>query len=907
MSDTHASLESLFARLIEDLEADPSLDVEAFLRDHPEHAPRLRQRLEKLRRAGLLAPGELAAPTGGPAEAEPLADRIRRRFGQESLRELGLEREDAPPAEELFQALLRRLRIKRGGFERYRIEGEVGRGGMGVVLRVWDDELKRHLAMKLMRPGEPGATPATDASTVGRFLDEAQVTAQLEHPGIVPMHELGLDETGSLYFTMRLVKGSDLGAVLALARSGAEGWNQTRALGVLLKVCEALAYAHSKGVIHRDLKPANVMVGRFGEVYLMDWGLAKVLGVEERAHAAPREASAIDDIRSERSAAATPGSPLLTRSGHALGTPAYMPPEQARGDLAAMGPHSDVYSMGAILYHALTGHAPYAESARTLEPHQVLARLLREAPARVETLAPGQPPELIAICAKAMARAPAERYPSVAELADDLRAYLEHRVVKAHRTGALVELGKWVERNRRFAAASAAALILAVSGLATTSWVEAKGRARAQGQRDSTGRVVDVFIDVFESFNQAVARGEFTSTVELMGIFRKRIEQRLARDDDTWTRTHLNTALIGLEEQLGTDTAGIFRARLDLGSLHQRQGRFEPARIEFTSVLGATDPGTELNLHAWGSLASLQQEEGDYAAAQRTNEELLRLVADRPPEDSTRLMAQENLAAVLRLRGQPAEAEAMLEYVIEVRMRTNGPNHPLTIHAQHSLGIVLLDMERPEEARTLLQDALEASERILDENVPEIARVRFNNAMRLDGMGQHAEARPLYEDALVSFERSLGEAHPDTINCLGRLGMLLVRVGEEDKGVALGERALALARGALEEKHPLRFITAVHLACGYSDLGRHEEAELLGMEALAGMVEYHGDQHPLTQELRWNLAFILGRGGHEETARKVLREILEYGREGSTVRRLAADKLKSLEPASTEGVPNAGK
>lgn len=915
MSDMHASLDSLFARLIEDLETDPHLDVEAWLRTHAEHAPRLRQRLEKLQRAGFLGPRRSDAS----AKATPLSERIQRRFGPQSLPGFALEREDAPPAEDLFGELLRKLHIKREGFGRYRVEGEVGRGGMGVVLRVWDDELKRHLAMKLMHTGASGSPPAADASTVGRFLDEAQVTAQLEHPGIVPMHELGLDETGELYFTMRLVKGRDLGAVLDMSLFGKEGWNQTRVLGVLLKVCEALAYAHSKGVIHRDLKPSNVMVGRFGEVYLMDWGLAKVLDGEERAWAVPREASVSDDIRSERSAAATPGSPILTQNGHALGTPAYMPPEQARGDLTAMGPHSDVYSMGAILYHALTGHAPYAEAPHTLAAHQVLARLLREAPARIEALAPRQPPELLAICSKAMARVPGERYPSVAELADDLRAYLEHRVVKAHRTGALVELWKWVERNRRFAGASAAAVLVAVCGLATTSYVEARGREHAQRQRDSTGRVVDVFLDVFESFNPTVAQGESISAVELIDFCRERIEQTLTREDDAWARTRLSAALgrgyrslgelqsaaplleqgmVGLTKEQGPGATDTLKTGLDLGAVYHRQGRVDLARVEFRGVLEATAPGSELNLHARGSMAILECEEGDYAAAQRSNEELLELLANRPAEDEMRLTTEENLATVLRLRGQHAQAKALLEHVIEVRERTQGPNHPLTIHAQHALGIALVDMERRQEAKPLLEGARVSRERILGEHDPEVARPLFNEAMSLDGLGRHAEARPLFEQAFEAFEASLGPTHPDTINCLSRVGLTLIRLGEAEEGVTLCEQALDLARSSLAEKHPLRFISAVHLACGYSDLGRHEEAEILGTEALAGMIEHHGDEHPLTQELRWNLAFILGRGGHEEDAKEMLRAILEYAREDSEVRAAAAEKLKGLEPAS---------
>src|SRR5262245_30873177 len=176
-------------------------------------------------------------------------------------------------------AILRRLRAHGSKESRYQKRGEVARGGMGMIQKVWDEDLRRELAMKVVL-GEsgPASTREISPKTLGRFLEEAQVTGQLDHPGIVPVHELGLDDQGGVFFTMRLVKGRTLRDVFDELAKGEQGWTQTRVLGLLLKVCEALSYAHAKGVIHRDLKPANVMVGKFGEVFVMDWGLAKILG-----------------------------------------------------------------------------------------------------------------------------------------------------------------------------------------------------------------------------------------------------------------------------------------------------------------------------------------------------------------------------------------------------------------------------------------------------------------------------------------------------------------------------------------------------------------------------------------------------------------------------------------------------
>ena len=225
------------------------------------------------------------------AASEPvrssLQERIESRFGKESLTEVSLrQRADGESEAERSTTLIAQLSAHGKGFGRYTIRGEVARGGMGAILKIWDAELRRHLAMKVIL-GQAGAlpsgeTPPVESSKIARFLEEAQVTGQLDHPGIVPVHELGLDPDGRLYFTMKLVKGESLHAIFEHVREGRAEWTQTRALNVLLKVCEAMAYAHDKGVIHRDLKPANVMVGKFGEVHVMDWGLARIEGQKDR-------------------------------------------------------------------------------------------------------------------------------------------------------------------------------------------------------------------------------------------------------------------------------------------------------------------------------------------------------------------------------------------------------------------------------------------------------------------------------------------------------------------------------------------------------------------------------------------------------------------------------------------------
>jgi serine/threonine protein kinase/formylglycine-generating enzyme required for sulfatase activity len=375
------------------------------------------------------------------------------------------------------EAMLQRLEQHGGRESRYEVIGEFARGGMGAILRVRDHDLGRTLAMKVVlgqaEAKRSGDTPSVDEKTLGRFLEEAQITGQLDHPGIVPVHELGLDAKRQVYFTMKLVQGSDLKAIFDLVRTGVDGWNQTRALGVLLKVCEAMSYAHTKQVIHRDLKPANIMVGKFGEVYVMDWGLAYIAGQEDKQDIRIRKPEVETlPVRTDRHEDLGGDSPLLTMDGDVVGTPAFMSPEQARGAIAEMGPTSDVYAVGAILYELLVGHMPYVPTDARLNAYAVWALVQQSAPTPVAQLAPKAPEELVAICERAMQRDAADRYADMGAMADDLRAFLEGRVVSAHRTGMAVVVQKWIARNRMLSMAS----VIAIAGFGSSLFLRSQSQ-----------------------------------------------------------------------------------------------------------------------------------------------------------------------------------------------------------------------------------------------------------------------------------------------------------------------------------------------------------------------------------------------------------------------------------------------
>lgn len=345
------------------------------------------------------------------------------------------------------------------GEKKYGIREEVGRGGMGKIVKIWDQELNRFLAMKLILDGTAG-----DPERVSRFVQEAQVMGQIDHPGIVPIHDFGVDSEGRVFFTMRLVKGQDFNDIINLGIEEKDGWNSSRLVGVLISVCQAVAFAHSRGIVHRDLKPANIMVGRFGEVYVMDWGLAKVKGRDEVADRRLRENVQPSDltVQTERRPEEDGPSdaPLVTMDGSVVGTPSFMAPEQAAGDLDSTDQRSDVYSLGAILYVILTGQPPYLPPGTHLSPRAIWARLMEEPPKPVHQVNPKAPPELMAVCEKAMGRDAGERYENSLDFAEDLQRFLDGRVVRAYRTGALTELGKWCRRNPVLTLISAALVVL---------------------------------------------------------------------------------------------------------------------------------------------------------------------------------------------------------------------------------------------------------------------------------------------------------------------------------------------------------------------------------------------------------------------------------------------------------------
>ncbi|MCB9931797.1 MAG: protein kinase [Planctomycetes bacterium] len=324
-------------------------------------------------------------------------------------------------------------RLKGGKKKRYSVIREIARGGMGKVIEVEDNDLRRSVALKVLRK-----EMLDRKDLVERFLEEAQITGQLEHPNIVPVHEIGVDGRGNLYFTMKLVEGEELSSIIKRLRkndpSAQQAYPISRLVDIFIKVCEGVAFAHSRGVIHRDLKPANIMVGRFGEVQIMDWGVAKIVG--------RKEDTADREVRSDRQ----DDDAARTMAGSILGTPSYMSPEQARGEVNTMGPESDVFSLGVILYELLCLATPWTAQTSA----QVLDQVKNFEPEPPTKRAPDRkiPPELDQLAMKCIIKQPHKRLRGAQELIDNLHAWQEGGTLAAVEYSLGQLIGKWISRHK---------------------------------------------------------------------------------------------------------------------------------------------------------------------------------------------------------------------------------------------------------------------------------------------------------------------------------------------------------------------------------------------------------------------------------------------------------------------------
>jgi serine/threonine protein kinase len=760
--------------------------------------------------------------------------------------------------------------------QRYRVLRPHAQGGLGYVSVALDEELRRQVALKEIRPEY-----ADDPAARSRFLLEAEVTGQLEHPGVIPVYGLGWYPDGRPYYAMRFVRGDSKGDTLheAIARfhranghGGAVSWTGERALGFrrllgrFVAACNTVAYAHSRGVLHRDLKPENILLGPYGETLVIDWGLAKQTRTAEGAESAEEEKRAgICPLSFSAPSAPSAVSSPHTLPGQIVGTPGYMAPEQAAGELERMGPASDVYGLGATLYALLTGRPPVVGRDAGL----ILDLVQKGDFPRPRAVQPVVPAALEAVCLKAMALAPEARYGSALELAADVEHWLADEPVAAYPEPLSARLRRQARRHPAALAATAALLLAGLAGLSL-----GLAAVRAEEQRTAEQR---------DLAKANAARAEAVNKFLTDDLLAEAAPDKNPQAKQVTVEEVLDKAATKVEKGFPGQPlveASVQRTLAQTYWLLGRHAKGEPharqALALYRGVRGPDDPDT---LTAVDGLANLLYGEGKRAEAlplYRQNLEDRRRVLG--PDHPDTLTAVNNLATLLADQGKLAEAEALYRQNLEAFRRVCGPDHPETLSATTNLAILLQAQGNLAEAEPLARQGLEAFDRVKGADHPDTLAALNNLALLLQAQGKLAEAEPLYRKNLEACRRVQGPDHPNTLRATNNLAMLLADQGKLAEAVTLTRQNLEARQRIRGPEHPDTLTAANNLASLLRDQGKAAEAEALFRQNLERYRRVLGPEHPHALVARNNLARLLRDQDKQAEAEALAREALTLGR-----------------------------
>ncbi len=736
---------------------------------------------------------------------------------------------------------------------RYHLMGEIARGGMGVVLKGRDEDLGRDLAVKVLLEKH-----RDNPELVRRFVEEAQIGGQLQHPGIVPVYELGQLPDDRLYIAMKLLRGRTLAALLEARKDPAE--DRSRFLSIFEHVCQTMAYAHSCGVIHRDLKPSNVMAGSFGEVQVMDWGLAKVLeegGVADDARAvrSPTEKRAIRTLRTGSEAGES-------HAGSVLGTPAYMAPEQARGALGTVDERADVFGLGSILCEILTGQPVYADATGTDLPEMAERGDVADALSRLDAC--GADEELVALARRCLAAAPRDRPRDAAAIVTALSAYqagVQQRLKTAEVAKARAEARAIEERKRRVLAIGLAVAVLLIATLVGGGW---SWLARDRAARtDETNRVVNealhagalklgqarsdpgnpmLWVEAYEAASRARAvlpAGEGCPDLHhrvgslLETVTRERNDAELLRRDrrvvERLAEIHNDLGVHLDGERADAEYAAAFRNYgVDIDALDPVQaGRLlaeSPVAIELANALDQwtfirRSPATR-DLTGAQRLSAVAREADRDPWRTRLRETLDLMVTDR----SRALEELSRLAATADAGQLPDASVTRLAFALSslgshetaiCLLRRSQRAHPDDFWLNMDLGRELSMTGQHEEAGRFFLAAVAIR--------PRSSFAHGSLAMALEKSGRFQEAADtLRQDILKRPE----EPHPRV-----KLGTLLVRMGDTRSAE---EQFLAAKRLKPDDWFVRNEIASAFLNRGHYDLALREFREAAGCEAIRG-------------------------------------------------------------------------
>jgi tetratricopeptide (TPR) repeat protein len=747
------------------------------------------------------------------------------------------------------------------GRERYTLTRLHAKGGLGQVWLARDADLGREVALKELLGERAG-----DPSLTARFLEEAKITGQLEHPNIVPVYELARSEVDSAppFYTMRFIRGNTLeGAIknyhCKRLTKEAGPLELRELLGHFVAVCNAISYAHSRGVLHRDLKPSNIIVGDFGEVIVLDWGLAKLKGADEPARSlAP---VAVGEEPSRRA----------TEQGQVLGTPSYMPPEQAEGRLEMVDERSDVYALGAILYDLLTGEPPF-DGPDTVT---VLRRVVRDQPVAPRRTVPETSSALEAICLQALAKKPSDRYASAKSLAQDVQRWLGDEPVWAHREPLSVRAGRWVRRHRQLVTAAAALLLAAVP----LSVIIAINREEARRQAEKAERETREQKDIAEKAEEeALAQKKIAQAKEQTAAAREAETRAVLQfvdnkvfaaarpkglgggvDKDITLRRAVEAAVPSVDQSFRDQPLIAARLLMTFGDSFRYMGdyaaaaeQFQKARTLYTQNRGPDDPDT---LASMNKLANVYGDLGKRADALKLREETLALRKAKLGRDHPdTLQSMNNLAASYFGLGRTADAVKICEEVLAVRKEKLGADHQDTLNSLNNLAVSYRAAGRPEDALRIFEEALVLRKAKFGPDHLETALALNNLAFGYLDLDQTAKAAKALEAALAIRLSQLDPDHPDVLDSKEALSECYSNLGRNADALKLTEETLAGRKKKLGPVHLLTLRSMSNLAAAHATLGHKEEAVRLGEETLALQKANLGADDPETLRSMFNLA-----------------------------------------------------
>ncbi len=769
----------------------------------------------------------------------------------------------------------------------YQILHEIGRGGMGVVYRARDSALDRDVAVKLLSERYPADSPVAQ-----RFLGEARITGQLQHPGVPAVHQVGTLADGRPFLAMKLIKGNTLEAILAQRPDPSS--ERGRLLGIFEAVCQAVGYAHAHRVIHRDLKPSNVMVGSFGEVQVMDWGLAKVLAEETPPTG---EALAAEQTRAGTEIQPTPEVGPHTQAGSLVGTPAFIAPEQAVGEIERINERSDVFGLGALLAVILTGKPPYvgatAESVRV----QAVRGKLEDCFARLD--ASGAEPELLALCKQCLAFEPADRPAdagAVAEAVAALRAAADERARRAELERVRAEgearevLARAAEQRQRrrllLTACGVIALVL-LAGLSASLWqmrralqaeTEANTNAnQARDERDAKAQALAA--EQRARADETKARGQAFAALRSMTV--EVVERKFAQgavltqDDRGFLRGVIAQfdAFAAIQGDDADSRAVRAEGRFRVGRMRYRLGELQEAEKDYNQALSLyqqlsadfpTRPDFRRELaRSHLNRGLLLRDTGRLPRAEKDYEQALgiqkQLVADFPPRPEFRLdLAKSylNRGNLLSATGRLPQAEKDYEQAlgIQKQLASDFPTRPefrqhlALVH--NNRGLLLRDTGRLKEAVKDYGEALSIYQQLVTENPArpdfrrELAASLLNRGALLRDAGRLPDAVKDWNQALRIYKLLVADfpTRPEFRHELGKShlnrGILLRATGRLPEAEKDYEQALSIHK-QMAADFPTRPEFRQHLAQSHNNrglllfsTGRLPEAEKDWKEAL---------------------------------------------------------------------------